>query len=136
MNKRFIILVSILVAISVALLIFAVSESSVQKYDIARLIADKTSITQDIEGIFEGYLFFYDDETNVAKISDKNPRIQKDAQAIEVKISDKTKKPQLFVGARIFIYGVYRYQTQTIVAEKIEASCPSKEEDKLSEINE
>ena len=122
-----------MVAISVALLIFAISETSVQKYDIARLITDKTSITHDIEGIFEGYLFFYDDETNSAKISDKHPKIAKNASALNVEITENTKKPQLFVGARIFIHGTYQYQTQTIVAEKIEASCPSKEEDKLSD---
>ncbi len=133
MNKRFIILISILVAISVALLIFAFNESAVRNYDIANLIAEKTSITEDIEGIFEGYLFFYNEDTNEAKISDKHPKIAKNASTIDIKISEKTNKPQLFIGARIFIHGVYQYKTKMIVAEKIVASCPSKEINKLSD---
>ncbi|MCD4658361.1 MAG: hypothetical protein K8S87_12570 [Planctomycetes bacterium] len=132
MNKRLIILVSVLVAISVALLAFAFSESAVRNYDVATLIADKTSMTEDIEGIFEGYLFFYNDETNEAKISDKHPRSAINASSIEVKISTKTRKPQLFIGARIFVYGTYFFKSEVIAADKIEASCPSKEEDKLS----
>ena len=133
MNNRLIVLVSVLVVIAIALLAFAFSESAVQNYDIAALIADKKSITEDITGIFEGFLFFYNEKTNEAKISNEHPRTGKNASTIEVKISEKTRKPQLFIGARIYVHGTYQRNAQVIVAEKIEASCPSKEENKLTD---
>ncbi len=135
MNKSLIITSGLLITLAVILMIFALLGSSRKSMKVQEILEGKINPESDFAGIFEGYYYSTDSKNkNNFFISDKNPRASKSSQTLLVQMSDRTQKPaDLYPGARLFVHGIYKPSKKTIIAEKIEASCPSKELDRLEE---
>ena len=132
MNRKTLIVVVLLFLIAFALIVLAFVSSSKKTLSVSALFAAKAKLTTDLPAVFEGFLYDFAKNSEDFYLSDTHPyRDKGSAKLILVKISEQTQKPELYKGARIFVHGVYKLKLDIIEAKKIEASCPSKEQERL-----